>query len=240
MNRGVWSLAWLLVACGAETGNPEGTVELLYNARTTDRDVSLQEENAVRVDNLWLRLGDVRGFTVCDTPQQPQLVFRGLGLTDHAGPDVVDQSLPQVELEEYCRLEVTVAPGASAPAGAGAARGASVAITGSLLSDSRDFSVTIPDEITFELPLDGARPPSADEGEGAWLLLFDVGEWLERDELLATTGDPIEVSLARNADVLSAITQRLADGIQLYLDEDADGVADPGEARIDVLAQDTE
>lgn len=214
-------------ACGTETGNPEGTVELQYNARSSSPFVTLTASaGSLSVDAVWLRLAPI-ALEPCST-DEPVMVD-ALGLTDHSGADAAVQ-LVKVPDVDYCGITASMEVG---PADAGApvvTAGASIALTGTL-ADGRRFEVVVPTEQTFDMVLLDEPLPAA----GSWLLSFDVGTWLDRAELDALPGDPVVVDGATNAGALAALTGRLADGIALYLDEDGSGTVDADEPRLSTV-----
>lgn len=211
-------------ACGTETGNPEGTVELQYNARTTDPSVALLTStgSTLTVDAVWLRLDPVELAPCDDTPVE----LDALGLTDHSGADSAVQTF-EVPDETYCGLTTSVSVAGAMGSEPAVTDGASIAITGTL-SDDRRFEIVVDTPQAFASSLDDEPLPS----DGAWLITFDVGTWIDAAAMEALAGDPVVVSATENPGELAAVVGRLAGGVTVHLDENANGVVDPGEREL--------
>ncbi|MEN0068321.1 MAG: hypothetical protein AAGA48_39745 [Myxococcota bacterium] len=221
-------VGWLaLTGCGTETGNPEAEASLLYNARSKVPEViSLEPDSAgTSVSSVWLRLEAVTLSANCDADDDDAFAFDPLGLADHAGKEAVVQDV-LVPNDVYCGLTTALIPGEDGP---GRTAGASVVVEG-LLTDGRAFAVVLDDTFDLTLDLDAEAPPE----EGGWLLSFDVGTWIEPSELIGLQGDPVVVSSNENADVLAAISARIADGVQLHHDVNANGLIEAEEPRLDL------
>ncbi len=209
-----------LAACGTETGNPEATVEVEYNARSTDPDL------VELVDGVWLRIDVLALSGGCGGPADA--VVPALGWADHSGADAAVQAV-DVPNVPYCTLATSFFADAGATGEAPELQGASVALTGTL-DDGRAFRVVLREDVPLELTLDDAEPPDV----GAWLLSFDVATWLDLGALEALPGDPVVVDEDTNPALLDEVRARLADGVQLHHDADRNGRVDPGERRLDL------
>lgn len=220
-------VAWLvaLVGCGTETGNPEGDVSLLYNARSRVPELVSLEPGAqsTTVSAVWLRL-DAVDFTACSR-KADGLSLGAIGLADHAGDEAFEQRVPSPD-GPFCELSTALVPGDDGPTPL--TEGASAVVEGTL-SDGRSFAVVLDETVDLVLPLDEVRRPA----EGAWLLSFDVGTWIDPGELATLTGDPVIVSADTRPELLATVTKRLPLGVQLHLDLDADGLVD-GDPRLDL------
>ncbi|MEQ1565539.1 MAG: hypothetical protein ABMA64_07875 [Myxococcota bacterium] len=216
-----------LLACGTETGNPE-ELAFEYNARSSAPEViGLRSPgSAARVDSVWLRLGPVELTGDCDD-ERGERSYVGLGFADHADEQPALQQL-LVPFDTTCSVALSLEPDASAtgePAGVG---GAALALQGTL-ADGRPFLVRSDEPMAWSFPLRDEPVPEA----GAWLLSFDVAEWLDEGALAAVPGDELTVSATENPALLDALLDRVAGGLTLHLDDDRDGGIDPGE---DLLA----
>lgn len=213
------------LACGTETGNPDGELTLSYNARTSDPDaVSVREDGTEsRVDEVWLRLADVE-FEGCVVEEVETL--EGIGFADHGGEEPARQEISLTDFE-YCGLRtrfVVGAAGGEAPDIAGSA----ISLRGTL-SDGRAFLVRIDEEIEVDLPLQEVPILQSPN----WLLSFDVATWIDPSELLALEGDPVLVDSTTNTGALAAIESRILAGVQVHADAGGNGQLDPGDLRLD-------
>jgi len=221
-------IALLALACGTETGNPDGTmVDLGYNARTSRPEVvGFDPSSRVQVDAVWLRLADAHLEASC--PGEP-LRFDGIGLADHAGKTAAWQELTPAEGEgadTYCGVGTwarVVDDGSDDPL---EVAGAAIALTG-WLRDGRPFTVQVQRDVDLAVAVD----PGVDPGEASWLMTFDVGTWLVPEELEALPDD--DVFLDDGSSVGERIIARIPDGVQLHQDFDRDGAIDRDDVRID-------
>lgn len=216
----------LMLACGTETGNPDGELILSYNARTSNPDqVAIREDGTEsRVDEVWLRLDDVH-LDGCFVEEAE--VLPGIGFADHGGADAAQQDIALTDLE-YCGLRTRFVLGGAGEEDEDIA-GSAIALRGSL-ADGRSFLVRIDQEIELDIALGEVAIVLAPE----WLLSFDVAAWIDPAELDALEGDPIVVDAATHAEVLQRIQARIVSGVQVHADVDGNGQLDPGDARIDV------
>jgi len=220
------SMALVAVAlwggCGTETGNPEGMqqVDLAYNARSSQPEqVGFDEGAEIVVDEVWLRLANV-SVQPCD---RSAVGFDGLGLADHGGVEAAAQRL---EVDDTALCGVSTLADVAAEVDAGEPEvvdGAAVTIVGHR-ADGQPFVVRVDTPVDLGVELAGERPPS----EGRWLLTFDVATWLDAGELLALPDEQLEL----DGQALSSVVDRLADGVQLFVDLDEDGLVDPDEPQV--------
>ncbi len=221
----MWLSAWM-VGCGTEVGNPEGDVPVLYNARSQLPDVSLEPSaSTTTVTAVWLRL-DAVALTTCKSVGSQSVALDPLGLADHAGDEAFEQ-VATVQDGPWCSLVTALVPGETGPTEL--TRGASMVLEGELV-DGRSFAIVVDEPIGLALHLDEPVRPE----EGAWLLSFDVGAWIDPEELTAATDDPVIVSATEHTGVYDAVVSRLPDGVTLHHDREADGVVDEGDRRLDL------
>lgn len=202
-----------MAACGTETGNPEGLVDVGYNARSSAPDVvGIAVDAPVRVDAAWVRIDRAH----VDPCEADAVDVPSIGLGDHSGPEAVWQELT-LPLVPVCgvRLDLTVTDGAGDPAGVD---GAAVALQG-VLDDARAFTVRWGEARTLSRTLPSVTPEEGD----AWLFTFDLATWVDVDAL-AVPGDPVDV--AGDPAALEA-------GLSLHLDVDGDGTVGPDDVRLD-------
>ncbi|MEM6927193.1 MAG: hypothetical protein AAF602_09705 [Myxococcota bacterium] len=219
----------VLVGCGTEIGNPEGDVTVLYNARSQVPEVSLEPgAPGTTVSAVWLRLESVALTRACKSDQVEAVALDPLGLADHAGDEPFLQE-PRIPDGPYCSLVTGFVPGNDGPNEL--TRGASMALEGTL-ADGRPFTVIVDEPVGLALDLDNVPRPEKDEG--AWLISFDVGTWIDPAELSGLSGDRVVVSAGSNVDVYDAMVARIADGVQLHLDRGFDGSIDDGDTRLDL------
>jgi len=215
------------MGCGTETGNPEGDVSVLYNARTRAPEVVSLEPVPDRtvVSAVWLRLDPVQLLANCAI-EGPPVALGALGLADHGGEEAFLQSA-RIPEGPYCGLTTSFVPGSEGPTPETA--GASVVIEGAL-ADGRGFVVVVDEAIDVARELDRAVRPD----DGAWLVSFDVGRWIDPAELSELEGDPVVVSSEVNPEALDAILTRVPAGVQLHHDRGIDGIVDPEDRRLDL------
>ena len=209
-----WFPWWLLAACGTETGNPEGLVEVGYNARSTSPDVAIAADGRARVDAAWLRLETTR-IDLCDADP---VTVDGIGLGDHSGPDPAWQQL-RAPLVDACGLGVVAADGDPAidPDGVD---GAAIAVIGAL-ADGRELVVRWRGEVDLDVAFD----PEPLDSDASWLLSFDLGVWIDPAALEAAAGDPV---------IVDGDPAALRAGLTLHEDVGRDGQVDPAYRRIDI------
>jgi hypothetical protein len=213
---------WLL-ACGTETGNPE-ELDFEYNARTSAPErIGLRSPgSAAQVDSVWLRLGPVKFTGDCDG-QRGERTYAGLGFADHADDEPALQQF-LVPFGSTCALSTTLEADPDATAEPAALGGAALALQGTLV-DGRPFLVLSDEPMEWSFPLRDESVPET----GAWLLSFDVAEWLDEGALATLPGEALRVTATENAEVLDALLDRVEGGLTLHLDDNSDGHIDAGE-----------
>jgi hypothetical protein len=226
------ALAVSLAGCfGTETGNPPLTAELTFNAHSSapDRVAIDAPATAFEVEEVWVRLGDVRflGGDGCAAP--PEVLARIGPLTpqDQADANVGRASFDTTE-RSLCRVEVDLAVGPTVPLNAPAELAeASVVVLGRRPDDVEVVLVyDQPLAIDLEAVGDGVR---LEERSAGLLLGFDVAAWFTGLDLSgATVGADGRARIDRdtNPALYSAFEGNLASGVELYRDLEQDGVPD--------------
>jgi hypothetical protein len=213
-----------LLACGTETGNPEGLV-FEYNATSSDAArVSTQPDAEIQIQSVWLRLGDV-AFEDCGGVEQGRLT--GIGFADHSGEEA---ALQRIELPDvpYCTVRTEFLPDPAAIDEPPRVRGAAIGITG-VLSNGADFTVVIDERIEVAVPVGAALIPE----DIPWLLAFDVATWLDASVFDVPNEDGIRIDAETTPGIYADLLDRIPDGVQLYEDISENGLVDPEDPRLD-------
>lgn len=219
-------------ACfGTETGNPPLTAELTVDAHSSDPArvaIDVDASEAV-VEEAWVVVGDVAfvGDDGCDAPAEvmPQLV--GLGARDHAGPEPARTSF-ETTARDFCSVAVELELAETLPAGAPPELdGASVVLRGRR-GDGTPFTLVSAAPTTIDVRSLGDRF-RIDETRDGLFLGFDVAAWLDGVDL--STGTPamdgrVHVNATEHPELLAAFEANLSRGVELYRDDDLDGVPD--------------
>ncbi|HVY25314.1 MAG TPA: hypothetical protein VHB79_02140 [Polyangiaceae bacterium] len=234
-----WLLgALLLGGCtsGTETGNPSFGAALSYTGYSSQPDAIgvRQPGSRATVDNAWFDLEQVtvaqRG--ACGIDGDEVFEIPALGLGDHAAGNhnsTVFEGRPGA----FCEVELPLARVTESGAPV-ALEGHALLLEGTL-ADGTAFSIVSDATPTVVLSaaaggfeLDAASPDA--------LVAFDFASWLgdiDFDGAQRKNGELV-ISVAENSELLAAFDARLASGIALYRDRDADGVLD---AKPELLAR---
>ncbi|MDX2050913.1 MAG: hypothetical protein SFV15_00890 [Polyangiaceae bacterium] len=221
---------------GTETGNPNGQVELLLNARSSNLAlVSLRETGgAVVVEQAWLTLDKVslREGDNCIKPERVVETTK-IGLGDHSGPDALKLSL-NAPLGFYCQAtaDFTNGPG-SRPLGAPEeVLNHSIVIVGRLADGTK---LKIASNFEAQIRLDAsAQPIEIGADDAAILMEFDIATWLNGIDLATAEKDPIEgivLSDTKNTAHLARFEGNVAPGVELFRDVARNGQVDPEDTK---------
>lgn len=217
------AVAFCLACSGTETGNPPLDGTLSVNSHSSDSaSVALRSpDGGAVVEELWIGFGDV---TVERCNADSPFVVTDLGVSEHAD-EAADQHTFLAARVAICRLRARFVRATSGP---------DAIRTRSTLVRGRDAS-NIPFEIA--LPLDEELVVSfealeLDETNDALLLGIDVARWiggLDFENGEVDDDGVVRVDETKNSVLRDAFLARVAEGFEVYRDDDADGVADPGE-----------
>jgi hypothetical protein len=218
------SLVALASACGGtETGNPPLDGTLSVNSHSSDSaSVALRaSEGGAVVEELWIGFGDVL-VERCD--DEAPFVVTDLGVREHAG-EAADRHAFLAAQTAICRVRARFVRADSGP---DAIRSRSTLVRGNDASGV-PFEIALPLDAELVVPLDAFE---LDESNASLLLAVDVARWIGGLDLASGELDPdgvLRIDETKNPTLRDAFLARVAEGFELYRDEDADGVADPGE-----------
>jgi hypothetical protein len=218
------SLVALASACGGtETGNPPLDGTLSVNSHSSDSaSVALRApEGGAVVEELWIGFGDVL-VERCD--DEAPFVVTDLGVREHAG-EAADRHAFLAAQTAICRVRARFVRADSGP---DAIRSRSTLVRGRDASGV-PFEIALPLDTELVVPIDAFE---LDESNATLLLAVDVARWIGGLDLASGELDPdgvLRIDETKNPTLRDAFLARVADGFELYRDEDADGNADPGE-----------
>lgn len=231
MRAAPFALVLLLGCVGTETGNPPLTAELTVDAHSSEPErVAIRADAAQAViDEAWIALGapTFAGDADCAMPDVPPQL-EPLGTRDHAGSDFLQRSFDLTE-REVCLVEVPLAVGVGPiPSGAPAELATASIVLLGRRADGAPFRVVYEGDATVRLsPVDETFEIA---GDGAGLFLgFDVATWLDGVALdVAEVGadGTVIIDPAENVDLHRAFEANLARGVELYRDDDLNGMPD--------------
>lgn len=218
------ALVALASACGGtETGNPPLDGTLSVNAHSSDSvSVALRApEGGAVVEELWIGFGDVL-VERCDDDEP--FVVTDLGVHEHAD-EAADRHAFLAAQTAICRVRARFVRADSGP---DAIRSRSTLVRGRDASGV-PFEIAVPLDAELVVPIDAFE---LDESNAALLLAVDVARWIGGLDLASGELDDdgvLRVDETKNPTLRDAFLARVAEGFELYRDDDADGIADPGE-----------
>jgi hypothetical protein len=240
------TLTWLLGAlllfssCGSgtETGNPSLSGALSYTGYSSrPQEIGVREAASIAtVETAWFELEQVTVSQegTCGVGGNEAFYVPALGVGDHAAGRHNSTAFVGTPAT-YCNVELPFGRVAEQAAGVPSElRGHALLLEGSL-PDGTPFSIV--SDATPALVL-GAESGGfeLEPGSADVLIAFDFASWLADVDFASAerSGDAIVISAAENSELLAAFEARLASGVVLYRDRDADGVLD---AEPEVLAR---
>jgi hypothetical protein len=218
------SLVTLASACGGtETGNPPLDGTLSVNAHSSDSvSVALRApEGGAVVEELWIGFGDVL-VERCD--DDAPFVVTDLGVREHAD-EAADRHAFLAAQTAICRVRARFVRADSGP---DAIRSRSTLVRGNDAAGV-PFEIALPLDTDLVVSFDALE---LDESNAALLLAVDVARWIGGLDLASGELDPdgvLRIDETKNPTLRDAFLARVAEGFELYRDDDADGIADPGE-----------
>ncbi|MCB9614546.1 MAG: hypothetical protein H6722_19070 [Sandaracinus sp.] len=206
---------------GTETGNPplDGTMSVNAHSSDSASVALISSEGGAVVDELWLGLGDV----LVEPCEGDALVVPEVGVDEHAS-QVATQHPFLAARTAICRVRVRFV---RASVGPEAIRNRSTLVRGRD-ADGRAFEIALALDTEVELP----AAVDLDETHPALLLAVDVARWVGNLDLASGTADVdgvVRIDETNNPTLRDAFLGNVAEGFELYRDDDADGVADDGE-----------
>lgn len=218
---------------GTETGNPSLALVAVDAHSSDPARVSVRgTTSAVVIDQAWIAFGAFglvpEGGCPGTTGEREGAV---LGVGDHSEPGAVSFDIPLDDASRFCGLVAPFAPLSGAlPAGAPPElAGRTIVLLGHLADGTRVRIVSAFDgDVMVGDAGGGAFALSTDE-PGLFVGL-DVARWLGDVDLSGATHEAdgsIVLDDTSNTALRDAIDARIPDGVELYRDEDADGVLDP-------------
>lgn len=220
-----------LAGClGTETGNPPLDGTMSVNAHSSDSaTVALRApEGGAVVEELWVSLGDLE-IRPCEGAP---FVVPDVGTGDHAGEAALSRPFLG-ESRPLCEVRVGLVRWEGAAGDAPEAiRGRTLLVRG-LDADSRPFELALATIDSVRVAVD--EPTTLDEERRGLLIGLDVARWLGTLDLASGEVDVdgvVRIDETHNTTLRDAFVARFAEGFELYRDDDADGVADPGEPLI--------
>ena len=214
----------LASACGGtETGNPPLDGTLSVNAHSSDSvSVALRApEGGAVVEELWIGFGDVL-VERCDDDEP--FVVTDLGVHEHAD-EAADRHAFLAAQTAICRVRARFVRADSGP---DAIRSRSTLVRGRDASGV-PFEIAVPLDAELVVSFDAFE---LDESNASLLLAVDVARWIGGLDLASGELDDdgvLRVDETKNPTLRDAFLARVAEGFELYRDDDADGIADPGE-----------
>jgi hypothetical protein len=219
---------------GTETGNPSLTVSgaLSYTGYSSKpNDFGVREAGRIAtIENAWLDLDTVSVSPdgPCGIDRGEAFAVAGLGVGDHAAGQHNSTSFV-AKRGSFCRVGLPLQQ-APSNSGAGSApaelSGNSLLIVGEL-ADGTPFSIASRATPVLELQADGPGFLLA-AAQPDLLIAFDFAAWLENVDFAAAelTDGQIVISASSNSQLLATFESKLAVGVALYRDDDADGLID--------------
>lgn len=211
---------------GTETGNPSLTGSLSYTGYSSaPADYGVGEPGQIaRVDAAWFELDRVSSE---DCASGNAFEIAPLGVGDHAAGNHNVLSF-EANAGAVCGLKVPFLEVEAAPSGAPSALSGHTLLLRGALADGTPFTIISDARPTVELlAVDGSFELAADDAD--LLLAFDFAAWLKDVDFGAAArnaDDEIVITSRENSELLAVFDARVASGIALYRDRDADGVVD--------------
>lgn len=228
---GVFVVVNLVVGClGTETGNPPLDGTMSVNAHSSDSaTVALRApEGGAVVEELWVSFGDLE-IRPCDGDA---LVVPEVGTGDHAGEAALSRAFLG-DGRTLCEVLVGLVRWDGAAGDAPEAiRNRTVLVRG-LDAASRPFELALATDASVRIDVE--VPTALDADRAGLLVGLDVARWIGELDLASGELDVdgvLRIDETRNPTLRDAFVARFAEGFELYRDDDANGVADPGEPLI--------
>lgn len=233
----LWSAVLLLALAtsgcfGTETGNPSLAL-VSIDAHSSDPDsVSIREATgAVVVDQAWISFGAVALVPEGGCPDTTgALEGSVLGAGDHSEPGALSFEIELASTASFCGLVAPFVPSDALPAGAPPElAGRALVLVGHLADDTPVRIVSaFEGDVTVS---DAGGAPFALETDSYGLLVgLDMARWVSGVDLAGAVREAdgsIVLDDTRNTALRDALDARVPEGVELYRDEDADGVLDP-------------
>jgi hypothetical protein len=230
-------LMLVAVGCGGtDTGNPF-SLELSWDAHSSNPNAVDVGPSALRiaVDQAWIATGTVGFATADNCDELATATIDPLGPSDHAATGAVLQRT-EVREGDYCRLVLPLLATETLPANAPTElQGMSVLLLGTT-ADGTAFRVATDFIGDIDLAAVG-NSFALDSQTPNTFIGFDVAKWLGNVDFSTAQLDGngvIVIDPANNPTHYAAFVADLAAGIELYIDLDADGVADPEDVLIGI------
>ncbi len=208
-----------------ETGNPEVTGQFHFALITGDPGVaSLGGMSPIVVEHAWLSFGDLT-LTGCDVPHPSEIV---------PAPPVLDLAIPnpvvelKAQLSRICAVDTALNPALVLPAGAPSSLNASTLVLSGRRADGIAFEL----QSTEPLKVSLISVAGFDPQKHSIILSFDVSTWFQGLDLgtAALTSGQVSISHADNLGLLRAFEANMPLGAKITLDENNNGIVEPGES----------
>jgi len=219
-------LAVSIAGCSStETGNPEATGQLHLALISGDPSVaSLGGMSPIVVEHAWLSFGDLT-LTGCDAPHLSERV---------PAPPLLDlaRANPGLELKtqlsQICAVNTALNPALVVPVGAPSSLNASTLVLQGRRADGIAFELQSTEPLNVSLTSVAGFDPK----KHSIILSFDVSTWFQGLDLAnaALTSGQVSISYADNLGLLRAFEANMPRGAKITLDENNNGLVDPGES----------
>lgn len=232
----VFSLVLATASAGCfatETGNPSAAL-VAVDAHSSDPDrVSVRAASGdVVIDEAWITFGAFGLVPEGGCPgASGAFVGAALGAGDHSEPGAASFEIALEDAGTFCGLVAPFTPLAGAlPAGAPPELAGRTLVLLGHLADGTPLRIVSGFEGDVLVPEAGGGTFALTEDAPGLLVGLDVARWLSGVELDGAAREPdgsVVLDDTRNTALRDALDARVPLGVELYYDDDADGVLDP-------------